>query len=92
MWYLPQATVASLNAGMGTQAWEAQKPRAAVRESGMHLGPAGFISACQFWADQEWSPKAGMLGPVYQSRQESQAPCWTPCGGGRAVSWSAGLP
>lgn len=76
----------------GTQAREAQKSRAAVGESGVHLGPAGLISACQFWANQEWSPKAGILGPVYQSCQESQAPCWTLCGDGRDVSWSAGLP
>lgn len=86
-----QATVASLT-GVVTQVWEAQKFRAAVAESGVHLGPAGLISACQFWTNQEWSPKAGILGPVHQSRQESQAPCWTLCGNGRGVSWSAGLP
>lgn len=85
---LPQATVAFL-IGMDTQAWEAQKFRAAVAESGMHLGPAGLISACQFWTNQEWSPKAGILGPVYQSHQENKLRAvwgWEGC---VSVCWAA---
>lgn len=85
MWYLLQATVASLT-GMDTQAWEAQKFRAVVAESGMHLGPAGLISACQFWTNQEWSPKAGIS---HARKAKLRAGL---CGDGRDVSWSAGLP